>query len=604
MKPTFLRLTLGSLLICLTAAPSGFAATSKPGTVAWRGWTDTVFADARREKRLVILDLEAIWCHWCHVMDETTYADPEVAAILGKGYIAVKVDQDSRPDMSNRYEDYGWPATILFDSHGQELAKLSGYIPKERMRVLLQAFIDDPTPGPSVISERKRVIAMGPSALAPSTRAELIKDHTDNYDVKYGSWGTVQKFLASDPMEYTMELAGTGDVKAHQMAIQTLDGQLSLIDPVWGGVYQYSHGGVWTNPHFEKIMSVQSTNLRIYALAFAQFQDLKYRTAAVSVRRYLKTFLTSPQGAFFTSQDADQKQGEHAGEYFALNDAGRRRGGMPRIDTNIYARENGWAIEALAAAGGLLGEKEWVDEAVRAADWIIQNRSLPGGGFRHGGLAPSATVPGPYLGDTLAMSRAFLQLYATTADRVWLKRAEESAKFIATNFASPTGKPGFVTVKARTGAALTPLPQRDENIQMARFANLLSHYTGNKEYRTWADKAMTFLSAPEVAERRPAAGVLLVDRELTSDPTHITIVGSKTDPEAQRLFASARQFAGTYMRIEFWDNAAEGPMPNPDVTYPQLKRAAAFACASGRCSAPIYDAPKIAEVVNRFQKAE
>jgi uncharacterized protein YyaL (SSP411 family) len=422
-------------------------------------------------------------------------------------------------------------------------------------------------------------------------------DHIANYDFKHGSWGTVHKFLQSDPVEYTMELAAGGDTRARKMAIQTLDAQLALMDPVWGGVYQYSHGGVWENPHFEKIMSIQAANLRIYALAYSQFKDPKYRETAASIRKYLKAFLTSPEGAFYTSQDSDQKQGEHAEEYFRLDDAGRRKLGIPRIDKHVYARENGWVIEALAVAGGVTGEKEYTQDAVRAAEWIVANRGLPGGGFRH----DAKDASGPYLGDTLAMARAFLQLYATTADRLWLKRAEESAGFIAANFRNAGGKPGFVTSKNMPGG-FQPEPQRDENIQMARFANLLSHYTGNKGYRAWADEAMKYLSAPAVAERRPVAGVLLADRELRSDPTHITIVGSKADPEARKLYEAALEYPGGYLRVEFWD-AAEGPLPNPDVQYPRLKKAAAFACTAGRCSLPIYVPGKIPEVVAKFRRA-
>ena len=82
-----------------------------------------------REKRLVLLDLVAVWCHWCHVMEETTYRDPEVVAQIRAHFVAVRVDQDSRPDLSNRYEDYGWPATVIFDADGHELVKFAGYIP-------------------------------------------------------------------------------------------------------------------------------------------------------------------------------------------------------------------------------------------------------------------------------------------------------------------------------------------------------------------------------------------------------------------------------------------------------------------------------------------
>src|SRR5882672_11148934 len=120
------------------------------GPVTWLPWSDDVFARAKREEKLVLLDLQAVWCHWCHVMEETTYRDPEVAKILTQNFVTIQVDQDARPDISIRYEEWGWPATILFDTDGHEIVKRSGFIPPEQMKSLLRATIADPTPGPSV----------------------------------------------------------------------------------------------------------------------------------------------------------------------------------------------------------------------------------------------------------------------------------------------------------------------------------------------------------------------------------------------------------------------------------------------------------------------
>src|SRR5271155_3689454 len=122
--------------------------------IVWQGWSDGVFDQAKREHKFVLLDLEAVWCHWCHVMAETTYQDPHVIALMGSKYIAVRVDQDARPDLSNRYEDYGWPATIVFAADGSEIVKRQGYLNPAEMASMLQAIIDDPSPGPSVRPEK------------------------------------------------------------------------------------------------------------------------------------------------------------------------------------------------------------------------------------------------------------------------------------------------------------------------------------------------------------------------------------------------------------------------------------------------------------------
>jgi uncharacterized protein YyaL (SSP411 family) len=569
----------------LLAAITALTAWGKPGAIQWQPWSDAIFDQAKRENKFVLLDLEAVWCHWCHVMDETTYKSPEVIALIQSKYIPVRVDQDSRPDLSNRYEDYGWPATIVFGPGGGEIVKRQGYIEPRQMIGMLKAIIADPTPGPSVRPEPE--MKFPENAVMPADlRSELERRYFGQYDAKHGSWGFDQKFLDWASTEYAMARARTGDAKSGEMAKQSLNAQFNLIDRVWGGVYQYSVGGDWNEPHFEKIMNFQAGNLRIYSLAYEEWHDPEYRNAAQDVQRFLKTFLTSPEGAFYVSMDADLIEGKHSAAYFKLDDAGRRKLGVPRIDKHIYSRENGWAIDAVAMLYAATGDPQYLDEATSAAQWIIQNRALDGGGFKH----DAKDAAGPYLADTLTMGRACLTLYEVTGDRAWLARAEAAAKFIQANFAD--GQAGFITSKAPTDRSYTPKPERDENILLARFTNLLSHYTGNPDYHAMAERAMRYLAAPMIAKYLPTAGTLLADREISSDPIHMTVVGHKDDPAAQALFHAAAAYPSGYLRLEWWDTR-EGRLPNPDVQYPELKTAAAFICTGNTCSSPIHSADAI-----------
>ena len=371
-----------------------------------------------------------------------------------------------------------------------------------------------------------------------------------------------------------------GNHAFEQMGRETLAAQLNLIDPAWGGVYQYSTDGDWQHPHFEKIMQMQAEDLRVYAQAFALWHDESYLHAASRIREFLKNFLTSPDGAFYTSQDADLIPGEHGGEYFQLSDSDRRKRGVPRVDTHIYSRENGWAINALATFYAVSGERDSLDDAIRAANWVCTHRALSDGGFRH----DETDAAGPYLGDTLAMGRAFLTLYGCTGDRAWLTKAEHAVKFIQANFASDRG---YIT--CADNGALKPKPQLDENVGIVRLANLMWNYTGQSEYQDMAKSAMRFLATPGVTDRRGflVAGVLLADREIVSPPLHITVVGRKEDAAAQKLFAAAIQEPTTYKRVE-WLDEREGGLPNADVEYPTLGRAAAFFCTDKACSAPVF----------------
>ena len=585
-----MRRLVAALLLIWTAA--GYAAGPTPAKIDWQPWSDGVFERAARENRFVLLDLEAVWCHWCHVMDEVTYSDPKVVALIKSRYIPVRVDQDSRPDISRRYENYGWPATVVFNAEGGEIVKRRGYLAPPVMISMLEEIIVDPSPVKYGDEEPIAKFADNP-LLSPKLRQSLERGFYETHDAKLGGQKQPQKFIDHDTAEYGLLRAGQGDKKAEEMTRRTLTAALKIMDPAWGGMYQYSTDSDWDHPHFEKIMAMQAAPLRLYALAYGQFGDAKYLQAVRDFHRYVTTFLRSPEGAFYTSQDADLVKGEHSAEYFALSDAARRKLGVPVVDKHRYARENGWMIRALATAYTVTGEHVYLDDAQRAARWIIANRSLPDGGFRH----DERDAAGPYLEDTLAMGDAFLALYTATGSREWLGRAQSSAGFIEQHFRG--SQPGYVTSAPRAGSKLQPKSNVDENIPVARFANMLHRYTGDARYRAMSDYALRMLVTEQIADSLiTAPGILLAAFESVNDPLHITIVGGKDDAAATALFDSAIRYAAVYRRVEWWDRR-EGDMPNPDVRYPKLPRAAAFICTDSTCSLPIFDASKIATEVAR-----
>jgi uncharacterized protein YyaL (SSP411 family) len=583
--------SLGWLGISLGISPANAEA------VKWSGWGDDIFARASAEKRFVILDLEAVWCHWCHVMDKTTYADPQIAELLQSNYLPVRVDQDANPDLSSRYGDWGWPATIIFAPDGSEIAKIRGYIEPERMQALLKAVIDDPSPGPSVTA----AFEVKPSTsafLTKAQRAELLKTYDESFEESLGGWGDNQKYIDADSLDYAIARAEAGDPAAARRARQTLDAAIALIDPVWGGVYQYSEAGSWTHPHFEKIMSFQAQYLRQYSQAYALWQDPKYLSAARDIQRYLADFLLAPNGAFYVSQDADLDRETDGHLFYALDSAARRRFGMPRIDKNLYARENGWAISGLVAFFDVTNDPKALAMAVHAANWANENRNLAGGGFRHG----DNDRGGPFLGDTVAMGQAFLDLYAATGKRDWLNHAAKAGDFVAAGFRDEAG--GFWTSKtaeAKTGVFARPAKLIDDQIAVARFMNLLDRYFGGDQYRQQAAHAMRYLSGASKELIRPLPGVLLADEENAVEPTHMTIVGRKDDPRAGELHAFARAFPARYKRLE-WLDLREGPLPNPDVEYPDLGEPAAFACSNRICSYPSFTARELQATVKQMAK--
>jgi uncharacterized protein len=556
-------------------------------------WSDQVFAQAAKEHRFVLLDLHAVWCHWCHVMDEQTYTDSRVRKLVGDRYVAVSVDADSDPDLTSRYGNWGWPATIVLAADGTEIVKRRGYIAPDQMASLLQAIIDDPSPGPSIVASSE-VQLSGSAHLNKAQRAALLRVYDELYDNAHGGWGTVHKFVDAPTMEYAFTQSDSNNTAATKRVRQTLDANLHLIDPVWGGVYQYSDAEDWLSPHFEKLMSFQADNLRLYSESYVHWQDPRYLQAAQAVYRYMTTHLAAPDGGFYVSQDADVSSEMTGHDFYAKNDAARRALGMPRVDTHEYARETGWAIRSLCKFHDVTGDDAALQTAGRAARWAIAQRSLSGGGFRHDAVDRG----GPFLDDTLSMTQAFIALYRSSGEREWLEHATAGLGFIESQFRDPQA--GYVTARAPAGATgvfRQPVLLPEQNAALARVAVLISHYTGNDRYRKQAEHGMKYLIGyAQANDRELRAEILLADHELATSPIHITVVGGKHDPAAQQLHAAAVRYPAEYLQVDWWDRA-EGPLPNPEIQYPKLERPAAFVCTATACSTPVFDAGAIQTAV-------
>jgi uncharacterized protein YyaL (SSP411 family) len=557
------------------------------GPLKWREFSDEVFEQAGREDRYVLLHMAAVWCHWCHVMENTTYRDPNVLGLIDRKFIAVRVDQDSRPDLSYRYERWGWPATIMLDKDGNEIFRRQGYQPPELFAKLLQAVIDDPSALPPASVEP--VVDPTLTRFTTERRAAMERDYLESYDKAHGGFGDTHRFLHLETVEYALARSGEGEVW-RDIAKRTIDGARSLIDPVEGGMYQYSDTLDWRSPHYEKLMNIQLAALRLYALSYGRWKDEKDLAAAGDIARWLRDTMRGPEGAFFASQDADVSATVHGKDYYSQPAEKRKALGQPRLDRSLYARENGWAIAALAAHYDISGDKRSLLAAENAARWLLLNRKAPNGAYGHA----RASNNDIYLADTLAAGEAFFALHRSTGGRDWLQHAIDAGRAIANQFADEKG--GYVAqwpmVGAR-GVMAKPAKQIDENVAATRFLNLLHRHTGEEVFREASKTGLAWLVAMG-NEGMVLPGALLAERELAAEPVHLTIVGAKDDANAARLYGVARAHPERYLRLEWWDRK-EGKLPNNEIEYPELDRAAAFACSQNFCSLPAFDASEIAD---------
>lgn len=381
---------------------------------AWAPWEKATFERAKRERRFILLHGAAVWCHWCHVMEAVTYRDPEVGALLKQRFIAIRVDIDSRPDIEQRYTEWGWPATIVFDPEANEIGKYRGFIrPAELLEILRGA-------GAAASIDNTRLEPGADSAslsAMPWVAKRALRDMDYYYDEEQGGWGVRQKAPLGENAQLELLRAKSGDVEARKRALFSLRKQAALIDPVWGGIYQYSDGGRWDAPHYEKLMTYQAPNLEAYALAYELSGDAQYLKWARSIAAYVAKFLTAKNGAgFFVSQDADVGAHDPGARFidgkvfYAANAAERKQLGVPWVDTHVYAEESGLMIAALTALARA-GDAPAGRAASVAAAALTRSHVLADGRVSHAAGAGAAAAGGSggqafYLGDAAALGLA------------------------------------------------------------------------------------------------------------------------------------------------------------------------------------------------------
>jgi uncharacterized protein len=545
----------------------------------WSEWSDATFERAAAEQKFVIVSLQSWWCPWCLVMNRDTWADPEVRAVLKDKFIPVHVDQDSRPDISQRYERWGWPVTVIFGPDGTEIVKLRGfYSPKFFIPILLET-IRDPSPvdyGTPGGPERGRTLATG---LGDAQRAEILAFLDKAYDHANGGWSK-SKLVDGPTLAWFLDRAKAGDREAEVRLRRSLTAMIAMIDRDLGGISQVSLKPDWSKPSREFPMFAQQAALAAYARAWVMFGDPAYRDAADRVFGFMKDTLAAPDGGFHASMGLAE--------------------GEPGVDRRQYARETGQAIQGLAAYHDSMGSKEALGLAIGGADWALRHRNLPGGGFRHA----ERDVAGPYLADNVEMAAALLALHRSTGERKWLTAATATAEFIARTFIDPATGAFFASAAPDAKHLPKPVKQREDNVTATRFFALLAFYTGEVRYREIAEAGMGYLASPAVLD---AFGfmpdVLLAEEELRNEPVHVTVVGPRDDTRSAALYAAALRYPLAFKRAEWWDRR-EGRLANHDVDYPDFPEGpAAFACTRNYCSLPVTDPASIPAQLDRLQRA-
>ena len=406
------------------------------------------------------------------------------------------------------------------------------------MHALLKSINEKPIPIDKKIQLKDQV---NPS-LSNECRRRLRYMHMKNFDWEYGGILSPIKFIDRDSVEYSLMMAADGDNNEKKMAKLTLDNAMALIDPVWGGVYQYSTLSRWDAPHYRKTISAQAGHLRLYSLAFSYLQSPCYLDVTKLIQSYIKNFMISDKGAFYAGQSGNIR-GIDSKKYFTYETKDREAIGLPEIDKRILTRENSWMIEALATHAEYCNDRKSLIMAIKAANWINEKCRTTKGGY-----LTNATADKPlYLSDTLGMARAMLQLYRNTFEEKYLEYSCESLDFINQNFKN--NYYGYYNKIVEKNDNMQPC-QIDENISLTRFANLLAYYSGEKRFNKISKHGLKYLSIPEIATARiEEAGILLIDREIKTPPLTININGYEENQQVKDFLNIAHKQRGWYKLI-------------------------------------------------------
>jgi len=349
----------GPRLNSLSRAASGYLRSAMHQPVDWMEWGEAAFERAIAEDKPILLDIGAVWCHWCHVMDRESYEDPATARIINEHFVAVKVDRDERPDVDTRYQTAvssisgqgGWPLTAFLTPDGKPYFGGTYFPPEDRhgrpslQRVLLtmaeaflnrRAEVDESAASVMTAIEQNESFSGRGEGHLDETGRELVEKMVlaalKGADMRKGGFGGQPKFPHSSAIDLLIDIASRSSATtvtlsketvplpeaAKRVVRLTLDKMAKggINDHLAGGFHRYSVDDHWVVPHFEKMAYDNSELLKNYVHAFQAFGDEAYAMRARDIIRWMDEWLSDRElGGFYASQDADFSL-EDDGDYF------------------------------------------------------------------------------------------------------------------------------------------------------------------------------------------------------------------------------------------------------------------------------------------------
>lgn len=558
---------------------------NRANEIGWLPWSAQAFERAGAQDRPILLSISAVWCHWCHVMDETTYSDPEVIAVINERFVPIRVDNDARPDINARYNMGGWPTTAFLTPEGRTLTGAT-YLPPQQMRRALDEIAGFYAEQKAAIAEHMATVPARDLLREPATSedpsdgpiGQLIANLEDGYDEEYGGFGYEPKFPQPEVLDFLLaEWRLSGTQRYYVMADRTVAAMSrgGMYDHVEGGFFRYSTTRDWSVPHFEKMAEDHAGLIRVLATLAIHASTDDIHATLVSVMNYVRGVLRDPRTGFYAgSQDADEA-------YYELPLEERRRQGAPYVDRTSYTNWTCALAGAQCLAAMALDDDAMLAEACASLDSVAE-RLIDDDGLLYHVLPPGGApdVRG-LLADQAAYLRALLDAHELSGEARFLQRAESIAQRTVERFEAEGG--GFYD-RLPAGESLGNLAVRDrpivDNGLFAEALLRLDALLGSSPYREHVKRTLALYTTNAASAGSFAATYARALRRYLSPEVSVRIVGRHERTSEFR--ETAMRLPSPFVSVRTLTEAAAKKESLPLEPQP-----AAYLCVAQSCGAPV-----------------
>ncbi|MBK3331873.1 thioredoxin domain-containing protein [Persephonella atlantica] len=484
------------------------AGVSYASQINWLSFEEGI-KKAKEENRLILMDIYAQWCHWCNVMENTTYRDPDVVRIINRHFVPVRVDAEERPEINKKYNQGGLPSTVILDKNGNILYGRI-YVPPEEMIEVLSYFASLSDRQIKKIAEENRKkekrfyrrFIKKTSLKEPSEKfiRKAFRSVKIRFDRENGGFFGAPKFPEEELVHFLiLYYLLEGDKEAEKMFLKTAEGYEKLIDTVEGGIYRYSVNQFWSEPHYEKLLKDQADLSVMFFDIYSITENRKYLKDALSLVDFSLTKLYNLQRhLFYNSQGADIVDEEgtllmSGEEFFKLSREERERavkkiGHSPKIEKRFYYGRNALISKALLYSYIFTGDRKYLQTGLDTLDTVLKEA------FKDKGVLYSEKG-GYFLSSNVYTLEAVLTAYQITGEERYLKTAEKTAQILKKYYHSK--HTGILTDQQDIGLSLNRISFIDDIILLNRRAIYqlygLFMITGDEQYKKFADSIIKHL---------------------------------------------------------------------------------------------------------------